>query len=138
MNIYESRCFTDTDVLVNGLVSIDEEKHLASKELLKEVERGDTTLVTDFLALTETFHILAKYKGEDTATEMIRKLLSLSGFATIPLDEFTYFEALKRVGRYNLKFNDLIHYTVALLQNVSGIYSYDKHFKGLEIKRIEP
>ena len=138
MNTYENRCFMDTDVLVNGLVPIDEEKHFASKELLKEVEKGDILIITDFLALTETFHILAKYKGEETAAEMIRKLLSLNGFVTISLDNFTYFEALKRVGRYKLKFNDLVHYTIALLQNVSGIYSYDKDFDRLEIKRIEP
>lgn len=138
MNTYETKCFMDTDVLVNGLVPIDEKKHSVSKELLEEIEQGNTSIVTDFLVLTEAFHILTKYKGESTATEMIRKLLSLKGFAIISLDNFTYFEALKRVGRYRLKFNDLVHYTVALLNNVSGIYSYDKDFDGLEIKRIEP
>ena len=32
----------------------------------------------------------------------------------------------------------MVHYTVAMLNDVSGIYSYYKHFDGLEIKRVEP
>ena len=127
----ENKCFTDTDVLVNGLVHLERKKNAASEELLKRVEQGHEHLVTDFLVLTETFHILAKYKGVSTAVEMVRKLLSLENLEIVPLDNITYFEALKRVKKYKLKFNDLIHYTIALLHNATGIYSYDKDFDGL-------
>ena len=131
-------CLTDSNVLVYGLVDLDKKKHIASKELLKRVEQGQESLIANFLILTETFHILAKYKGVVTATEMVRKLLSLEHLDILPLDHLAYFEALKRSKKYKLKFNDLIHYTTALLNNAAGIYSYDKDFDGLEIKRIEP
>ena len=136
--MYGKICFMDTDVLVNALAGPDKTKSRQSRKLLEQVEQGSLCLITDSLVLAETFYIIEKYRGISMAVEMIRKLLTLSNLEIVSLDNFAFFEALKRVTKYKLKMNDMIHYTIALLKNTSGIYSYDKDFNGLEIKRIEP
>lgn len=131
-------CFTDADVLVNAFVNLDEEKNRASRNLLGRMEQGEIRLLTDALALAESYYVIEKYKGMGIANAVVRRLLSLNNLEIAPVDSSAFFEALKRAGRYQLKINDLIHYTVALLQGASGFYSYDKDFNGLEIKRMEP
>ena len=138
MNIYENKCFMDTDVFVNAFVDLDETKKENSRRLLDQASSGSVKLVTDFLVLIESFYTIEKYKGTTLAIKVLKESLSLGNLEIISINQIIYFESIKRVGRYNLKFNDLVHYTVALLNNVSGIYSYDKHFDKLEIKRIEP
>jgi len=138
MNTYENKCFMDTDVFVNAFVDLDETKKENSRRLLEQASTGPIELVTDFLVLTETFYIIEKYKNTAIAIKILKELLSLGNLEIVPINHTTYFESLKRVEKYKLKFNDMVHYTVALLNNVSGVYSYDKHFDGLEIKRIEP
>jgi predicted nucleic acid-binding protein len=131
-------CFIDADIFVHGLLERDKTKHKASRNLLEQIEQGSLYCMTDYLVLTEAFYILENYKGRQTAIEMIKKVLSLHNLEILPLDSSTFFESLKRVGKYRLKINDLIHYTIALLRNAEGIYSYDKDFNGLEIARVEP
>src|SRR3989338_3013475 len=138
MNTYESKCFTDTDVFVNAFVDLDKSRKRNSRLLLEQASSGSVELVTDFLVLTETFYVIEKYKNTTIAIKVLKELLSLGNLEIVPINHTTYFESLKRVEKYKLKFNDMVHYTVALLNNVSGIYSYDKHFNGLEIKRLEP
>ena len=134
----EGICFIDTDVFVNALVPLDKEKNKSSRILLEKIEHGVLTAVTDFLVLIEAFHILEKCKDRDIATDMVRNLLSLPNITFIAVDSVTFFESLKRTAKYNLKSNDLVHYTVALLHNATFFYSYDNDFNDLEIKRIEP
>ena len=138
MNTYENKCFMDTDVFVNAFVDLDETKKENSRRLLDQASSGSVKLVTDFLVLIESFYTIEKYKGTTLAIKVLKELLSLGNLEIVPINHTTYFESLKRVEKYKLKFNDMVHYTVALLNNVSGIYSYDKHFNGLEIKRLEP
>jgi len=138
MNTYENKCFMDTDVFVNAFVDLDESRKRDSRLLLEQAISGSVELVTDFLVLTETFYVIEKYKNTNIAIKVLKELLSLGNLEIVPINHITYFESLKRVEKYKLKFNDMVHYTVAMLNDVSGIYSYDKHFDGLEIKRVEP
>ena len=128
----------DTDVFVNAFVDLDESRKRDSRLLLEQAISGSVELVTDFLVLTETFYVIEKYKNTNIAIKVLKELLSLGNLEIVPINHITYFESLKRVEKYKLKFNDMVHYTVAMLNDVSGIYSYDKHFDGLEIKRVEP
>ncbi len=138
MNTYETKCFMDTDIFVNAFVDLDESKKRNSRRLLEEVSKGSINLVTDFLVLVESFYTIEKFKNATIAVKVLRELLSLGSLEIIPINHTIYFESLKRAEKYKLKFNDLVHYTVALLNNVSEIYSYDKDFDKLEIKRVEP
>ena len=134
----EKICFIDADVFVNAFVLLDATKNRASRELLEKLEKGQINLLTDYFVLAETFHVLERYKGTNKSSEVIRKILTFAYLEIVAIDSFAFFEALKRTEKYQLKINDLIHYTIALLRNAEGIYSYDKDFNRLEIKRIEP
>ena len=131
-------CFIDSDVFVNAFVNIDADKNKNSRNLLEQLDQGKINLLTDFFVLAETYYIIEKYKDKNTADKVVRKLLTLHALEIIPIDRYIFFEALKRVKKYKLKINDMLHYTIALLRNASGFYSYDKDFNELEIDRIEP
>ena len=133
-----NKCLTDSNIFVNAFVELDKARNEASRELLEKTEQGSLQLFTNFLVLAETFYIIEKYKNRETARKVMKELLSLNNLLIIPVDHTTFYEAFKRSKKYKLKFNDLIHYTTALLNNADGIYSYDKDFEGLEIKRMEP
>ena len=134
----ETNYFMDTDVIVNAFIEFNKRKYKTSQVLLEKLEQGSVTLITDYLVLTEAHYTIEKYKGVVKATEIAKKLLTFDGLEIVAVDGFTFFEAMKRAKKYKLKVNDLVHYTIALLNSVDGIYSYDKDFNGLEIKRVEP
>src|SRR3989338_11209626 len=119
----EKICFIDADVFVNAFVLLDATKNRASRELLEKLEKGQINLLTDYFVLAETFHVLERYKGTNKSSEVIRKILTFAYLEIVAIDSFAFFEALKRTEKYQLKINDLIHYTIALLRNAEGIYS---------------
>ena len=91
----------------------------------------------DTVNLVETFNTLSRVADGDVAARSIKGLLR-SNLNIIDLDVNVIFEALKRVDKYKkLTFNDLIHYTCAVLHGCDIILSYDKDFDNLEIPRKE-
>lgn len=94
--------------------------------------------MTSSLALIEAFNIIEMQSSKEYAIKVIKSILK-SPISIIPIDVNVIFEALKRREKYNaLKFLDLIHYTIALLQNCESIVTYDKDFDELDMKREEP
>ena len=90
------------------------------------------------LVLIESFDVIERIaKNREYALRVVRSLMA-SDLEIIQLSNAFIFEALKRSNRNNLRIFDLIHYSTALLNSCSGIVSYDKHFDGLELRRIEP
>jgi|SRR3989344_1051335 len=93
--------------------------------------------VIDTFNLIEVFHIIEKEtKDREKAQRCIKGLLK-SNLQIINVDVNTVFESLKKADKYKLSLFDLIHYTVASLQNCEAIVSYDHDFDKLEIPRIE-
>ena len=131
-------CFIDADIFINAFVKLDEKKSKASRLLLDNLEQGKVRLLADYLVLIETYYVIEKYKGWQKASDVLKELLTFTCLELAAVDGVLFFEALKRKGKYKLKMNDLVHYTAALLHNAEGMYSYDRDFNGLEIKRIEP
>ena len=93
--------------------------------------------VTDTLCLIEAFNIIEMQTSREIAAKSIRGLLR-ADLMIINTDINAVFEALKRsLGCKKLKFLDLVHYTVAVLNNCEAIVSYDGDFDQLEIPREE-
>ncbi|MBI2151490.1 PIN domain-containing protein [Candidatus Woesearchaeota archaeon] len=91
----------------------------------------------DTLCLIEAFNIIEMQTSREIAVQSIRGLLR-SNLVMIDVGINVVFEALKKSPRFKkLKFLDLIHYTVALLNNCESIVSYDSDFDQLEITRTE-
>ena len=93
----------------------------------------------DSLCLIEAFNIIELQTGKrEIAADSIKSLMG-ANLEIVNVDYNLVFEALKKSGKYSkLKFLDLIHYMVALLNNCQEIISYDKDFNDLDIKRTEP
>ncbi|MBI2660787.1 PIN domain-containing protein [Candidatus Woesearchaeota archaeon] len=90
------------------------------------------------LVLIESFDVIERItKNREYALRVVRSLVA-SDLEIIQLSNAFIFEALKRSSRNKLRIFNLIHYSTALLNSCSGIVSYDKHFDGLEIRRVEP
>ena len=124
--------FIDSNIIVYAFTR-NSLKEGCEKALQKE------NLVADVLVLLESYAKIATInKNEEFAGRVIRTLLNLENLQVADLDRNLFFEAVKRSGKYPLKISDLVHYTAALLHNCNEIISYDRHFDGLDIKRIEP
>ncbi|MBI2130661.1 PIN domain-containing protein [Candidatus Woesearchaeota archaeon] len=90
------------------------------------------------LVLIESFDVIERItKNRAYALRVVRSLMA-SDLEITQLSNAFIFEALKRSSRNKLRIFNLIHYSTALLNSCSGIVSYDKHFDGLEIRRVEP
>ena len=124
--------FVDSNIIIYAFTRSANNKQC--RELLLNTEG----LIANTLVLLESYAKLATITDQQHATKVIRHLLGLGNLKILGLDNNLFFEAIKRNKRYQLRISDLIHHTTALLSNCQEIISYDKHFDGLEIKRIEP
>ena len=134
----ERICFIDAAIFVHAFDDKDPAKHKNSQQLIVDISQGTVEAVTDALALAEAFHVLELVKGRETARAAVRDLLSVANLRVVEVGANILFEALRRCQKYELRVNDLIHYTVAMMNSAAAIYSYDKDFDGLEIERTEP
>ena len=124
--------FIDSNVIVFAF------SNNPKKEVCRNLIENER-LVIDTLVLLESFSKVATItKDEDLAVNMVKFFYRADNIEVVSFNNNLFFEAIKRVGKYNLKVSDLVHYTVALLRACSSIVSYDNHFDGLEIERIEP
>lgn len=123
--------FIDANVL--AFAFYDNKNKERSREVIKE---GG---ITDSICLIETFNIIEyETKQREIATDSIKSLMKVN-LEIFEVNKNIIFEALKRSNKYKrLKFIDLVHYVIALINNSQEIISYDKDFDNLEIKRTEP
>lgn len=122
--------FIDANVIIKAFTD-NEDKEKCRTALHEE-------FVTNTLCLVESQHGISIIKNNKTyAADCIRSLFKSRGLI-IQLDKNLLFEGFRRIERYNLNIFDLINYATALINNCSEFVSYDGHFDGLEIKRIEP
>ncbi len=93
--------------------------------------------VTDTMVLAEAFNIIELQVNRQAAMITIRSILR-SSMEIVNIDVNALFEALRKAEQYKqLKFLDLIHFTVASLKSCDQMISYDKDFDNLEIARVE-
>lgn len=122
--------FVDANIFVNACTENTQKENC--RQVLKEF------FVTNTLCLVEAQHMIANITGDvDYAAECMRAVLRTNA-TIVPLDEWLFFEALKRSGQTQLKIFDLIHYITAKLHECDEIASYDADFDGLDISRTEP
>ena len=98
----------------------------------------EENLIANTLVLLESYAKIATINSEIYARAAIRNILSLANIKVMDFTNNLFFESVKRSQKYKLKISDLVHCTTALVHNCSEIVSYDKHFDGLDIKRVEP
>lgn len=122
--------FIDANIIVKAFTENKEKERCR-----KVVHEG---FVTTALALVEAQHAIGIIKEDRFFAAQCIKSLFRSNALIVSLDRNLLFETTKKIEKYGLALFDLIHYTAAMLSGCNMFISYDAHFDGLEIKRIEP
>lgn len=123
--------FVDSNVIIFAFTNSGQKQEC--RNILSE-----ENLVTNTLVLLESYAKITTISSEMHAKATARNILSLANIKVIDFTNNLFFEAIKRSQKYKLKISDLVHYSTALSYNCNEIISYDGHFDGLDIKRIEP
>ena len=122
--------FLDANIIIKAFTD-NEDKEQCRKLLYKD-------FVTDSLCVVEAQDaISAIAKSRDYASACVKSIFKSSAMI-VNLDRNLIFESIKRLEKYNLTIFDMVHYATALLNNCSEFVSYDRHFDGLDIKRVKP
>ena len=122
--------FVDANVIIQAFTENNDQ------ERCRKILSGD--FVTNTLCLVEAHHSITLIRKDSVYAAGVIKSLYRGGGTIISLDRNLIFESCKRLEKYDLSLFDLIHFVTALLGNCEVMVSYDKHFDGLDIKRIEP
>jgi len=120
--------FVDSNVIIYAFTNSNQKQEC--RNILTQ-----ENLIINTLVLLESYAKISTINSEVYARVVARNI------ANIRVVDFTnnlFFESIKRSQKYKLKISDLVHYATALLHNCSEIISYDAHFDGLDVKRVEP
>jgi len=108
------------------------------KRLLNIFMKGEETgLITDF----SVYSIMVIMSGFAKFEHLKTFLTSLSAYKGLSIYTTTLSDKVRAADiclKETLDIDDSIQYSTALACSVKGIVSFDKHFDGLEIPRIEP
>ena len=126
----------DTNIFLEVLLSRTRKEEC--KKLLRSLKDGKRSgIITDF-----TIHsIIAIMDGLNRLNELKTFLLSLLAYQGLHIHHTTITDEVKATEfavERNLDMDDAIQYSSALSANADAIISFDKHFDGLKIPRVEP
>jgi len=126
----------DTNIFLEVLLSRTRKEEC--KKLLRSLRDGKKSgVVTDL-----TIHsIIVTMDGLNRLNELKTFLLSLLAYKELRIHHTTIADEVRATEfavERNLDMDDAIQYSSALSTNADKIASFDKHFDGLEIPRVEP
>ena len=126
----------DTNIFLEVMLSGP--KREACKHFLNLLKTGKETGIVTESSIYSTMVIMA---GFTKKKELKTFLSSLSAYKGLSIYTATLSDKVKAVDvslKNNLDIDDSIQYSAALTLDVQGIVSFDKHFDGLEIPRVDP
>jgi predicted nucleic acid-binding protein len=126
----------DTNIFLEVLLSRPRKEEC--KKLLKTLRDGKNSgIVTDF-----TIHSVIVIMDELKKLNELKKfLLSLTAYKGLHVYQTKIADEVKATElatAQKLDMDDAIQYSAALSANADAIISFDKHFNGLKIPRVEP
>jgi len=126
----------DTNVFLEVLLS--RPKKDECEKLLNHLKEGKKSgVITDF----SIHSILVIMEGLGKRRELkifLRSLLAYTGLSVYTTTLMDELNAVEISYEANLDLDDALQYGAALTLKVDGIISFDKHFDGLKIPRLEP
>ncbi|MBI4439815.1 type II toxin-antitoxin system VapC family toxin [Candidatus Woesearchaeota archaeon] len=99
---------------------------------------GKQGLATDSLAIAEACSKIGTLTGREQEIMFLKSVFRMGNLEILPFDRNLAFSTLRNLKKTPLHFFDCVHYSAAQTFDCSAIYSYDKDFDKLPIKRIEP
>lgn len=132
------KVFIDTDIFLRFLVADNHKTYLLCKKFLEKVEKGETKASVSCLVLFEviwTLTSLYKISKSDVADRIV-SLIAMKGLEVE--HKKIFLQTLHVWVSKNVDFNDAFNTCWAEETGISKIYSYDKHFDKMNVKRLEP
>lgn len=123
----------DTNVFLELLLG--QSKAGDCKTFLKRVSDGQVEAVATHFSIHATEAVIGK--GE-LLTRFIRNIENSEGLYVYDTDLTEESSAALLTGRLGLDFDDALQYFVAKRLGAAAIVSFDGHFDGLDVPRMEP
>lgn len=126
----------DTNIFLEVMLS--QAKSPVCEAFLEQVRAGRKRgFVTDF-SIHSIMIIMEHHGKKEKLKDFLRSLPAYDGLTIYNTGLSDKVAAIDLSVKTGLDIEDSIQYSAALALDVDGIMSLDKHFDGLDIKRIEP
>ncbi len=135
--------FIDANVFLYAIVKPKKEvseKVLKRKEIAKRillrVEKGEEG-VTTVVHLSEVANILEAKANLSTALKFVENMLLADNVRILSVSQEDYLKALLIAKEKNVSINDALAYLKMKEIDVKEIYTFDNHFKNLDVKNVQ-
>ena len=129
--------YIDANIFVE--LFLHQEKSQECEDFLEKVKDGEIECVTsDFNIDGVLLAIYRATKDVKLMEKVLTAILSYSGLTFYFLTMEDRLKALSHGKTYSLDFEDSMALQAAIASGCTKIISFDKHFDGLPIKRLEP
>lgn len=129
--------FLDSSVFLHAYLkpkrklSLEEELiKVAALNIIQRVEEGEE-VATSVVHLSEAVNIVEARLGLEKALELLEDALASENILILTVTRRNYEEALAIASRYNISPNDAIATLLSKENNISEVYSFDKHFDNI-------
>jgi len=126
----------DTNIFLEIMLSRSQKG--SCRWLLNALREGEETgIVTDF----SVYSIMVIMSSLGKLTQLKAFLMSLCAYRGLSVYTTTLLDKVRAIDvclEKTLDVDDSIQYSAALANGVEGIVSFDKHFDGLKVPRVEP
>jgi hypothetical protein len=106
-----------------------------AKMILEQINNGEDVL-TSVAHLSEVANVLEDAVNQSFSIKFIIDLLSRSNIIVAPVSKEQYLSAAIIAGNKKVSVNDALASVIMKEHDVNEIYSFDKHFDNLPLKRI--
>ncbi len=126
----------DTNIFLEVMLS--QKRKEECKALLNLLKTGKiSAVITDF-SIYSIMILMYKFKKIKELITFLKSLQAYRGLYIYTLSLLDKIRSIKVSEETGLDIDDSIQYSTALNLKLEGIISFDKHFDGLSIPRIEP
>lgn len=133
--------FVDTNIFIRYITGDNPEMQAASAELFAQAARGEILLTTSETVIGEIVFVLSSARtynlGRETVGTAIHTIVSMDWLMI--QDRQKYIRAADIYSSQNIDFSDALIVATMEQEEITVLYSYDKHFDRLKsVTRIEP
>ena len=126
----------DTNIFLEIMLSRSRKE--VCKQFLDALRDGEETgIVTDF-SVYSIMVIMSSLAKLRQLTTFLRSLSAYKGLSIYTATLSDKARAVDICSKKTLDIDDSIQYSAALTNSAEGIVSFDRHFDGLKIRRVEP
>ncbi|MBO3769803.1 MAG: type II toxin-antitoxin system VapC family toxin [Thermoproteota archaeon] len=135
--------FLDSSVFLHAylkpkrrLRNVEKEIKRRALTIIENVEKGEE-VITSTVHLSEVLNIIEARLGLEKAIQFLEDILAMENIRIEGVERRDYEEALVIASRYKVSPNDAVACVISRKNNISEIYSFDKHFDNFTfIKRL--